>query len=84
MSAFRKLAFNVKTTNCYRETSYSALEKRGFVVQRQKGSHVHLKDQNGRVVTVPDHANKTLGKELLLKILNDAELSKEEFDDHLK
>ena len=52
-----------------------ALEKLGFVVQRQKGSHVRLKDQNGRVVTVPNHANKTLGKGLLLKILKDADLS---------
>ena len=60
-----------------------ALEKRGFVVQRQKGSHVRLKDQNERVVTVPTHANKTLGKGLLLKILKDAELSKEEFIDLL-
>lgn len=56
-----------------------ALEKLGFVVQRQKGSHVRLKDHNERVVTVPDYANKTLGKGLLLKILKDAELSKEEF-----
>lgn len=61
----------------------TALEKVGFVVQQQKGSHVRLKDQNGRVVTVPNHANKTLGKGLLLKILKDAELSKEEFIDLL-
>ena len=62
----------------------TALEKRGFVVKRQKGSHVRLKDQNARVVTVPNHANKTLGKGLLLKILKDAELSKEDFVDLLK
>jgi predicted RNA binding protein YcfA (HicA-like mRNA interferase family) len=61
----------------------TALEKLGFMVQRQKVSHVRLKDQNGRVVTVPNHANKTLGKGLLLKILKDAELSKEEFIDLL-
>jgi len=56
-----------------------ALEKLGFMFQRQKGSHVRLKDHNGRIVTVPTHANKLLGKGLLLKILKDAELSKEEF-----
>ena len=55
------------------------LEKQGFVSQRQKGSHVRLKDSENRVVTVPVHANKILGKGLLLKILKDAELSKEEF-----
>ena len=60
-----------------------ALEKLDFVVQRQKGSHVRLKDKNGRVVTVPNHTNKTLGKGLLLKILKDAELSKEKFIDLL-
>ena len=61
----------------------TALEKLGFVIQRAKGSHVRLKDHNGRVVTVPTHANKTLGKGLLLKILKDAELSKEKFIDLL-
>lgn len=54
------------------------LEKKGFVSQRQKGSHVRLKDCENRVVTVPVHVNKILGKGLLLKILRDAELSKED------
>ncbi|MEB3191806.1 MAG: type II toxin-antitoxin system HicA family toxin [Snowella sp.] len=54
------------------------LEKKGFVPQRQKGSHVRLKNPENRVVTIPVHANKILGKGLLLKILRDAELSKED------
>jgi predicted RNA binding protein YcfA (HicA-like mRNA interferase family) len=54
------------------------LEKQGFISQRQKGSHVRLKDSENRVVTVPVHVNKILGKGLLLKILRDAELSKED------
>lgn len=56
----------------------SILEKKGFVFLRQKGSHVRLKDSENRVVTVPIHANQILGKGLLLKILRDAQLSKEE------
>jgi predicted RNA binding protein YcfA (HicA-like mRNA interferase family) len=54
------------------------LEKKDFVFQRQKGSHVRMKDSKNRVVTVPVHANKILGKGLLIKILRDAEISKEE------
>jgi predicted RNA binding protein YcfA (HicA-like mRNA interferase family) len=54
------------------------IKKKGFVSQRQKGSHVRLKDSENRVVTIPVHANKILGKGLLLKILRDAELSKED------
>ncbi|QHV01456.1 type II toxin-antitoxin system HicA family toxin [Synechocystis sp. CACIAM 05] len=54
------------------------LQKLGFKVIRQKGSHVRLKDQDNRVVTIPIHAGKTIGKGLLLKIIRDAEITKEE------
>ncbi|WP_072620822.1 type II toxin-antitoxin system HicA family toxin [Spirulina major] len=56
----------------------AALQKIGFDLIRQKGSHVRLKHPDGRVVTVPTHAGKTLGKGLLLKILRDAALSKDD------
>jgi predicted RNA binding protein YcfA (HicA-like mRNA interferase family) len=55
------------------------LEKVGFAVIRQKGSHVRLRHEDGRVVTVPVHAGKTIGKGLLNKILRDANLMKNEF-----
>ncbi len=56
-----------------------ALKKVGYVVVRQKGSHVRLKDKNGLLppVTVPDH--KELRPGLLRKILNDAGLTLEDF-----
>ncbi len=56
-----------------------ALEKIGYVVIRQKGSHIRLKDKNERLpaVTVPDH--KELRPGLLRKILNDADLTVEDF-----
>ncbi|MGF1603406.1 MAG: type II toxin-antitoxin system HicA family toxin [Thermosynechococcaceae cyanobacterium] len=57
----------------------SALEKTGFQRIRQKGSHVRLKHPDGRVVTVPIHAGKVIGKGLLLKILRDAELAQDKF-----
>lgn len=56
-----------------------ALRKVGFEKVRQKGSHVRLKHEDGRVVTVPIHAKKTIGVGLLAKILRDAELTREEF-----
>jgi predicted RNA binding protein YcfA (HicA-like mRNA interferase family) len=52
-------------------------------VQRPKGSHVQMKHQDGRVVTIPVHSGKNLGKGLLLKILRDADLTKEQLIDLL-
>ncbi|MEH2268064.1 MAG: type II toxin-antitoxin system HicA family toxin [Nostoc sp.] len=45
---------------------------------RQKGSHVQMEREDGRLVTIPVHAGKTIGKGLLRKILRDAELTREE------
>lgn len=55
-----------------------ALAKIGFKAVRQKGSHVRLKHEDKRVVTVPIHQGKTIGKGLLRKILRDAELTVDE------
>lgn len=38
-----------------------------------------MQHEDGRVVTIPVHAGKTLGKGLLRKILRDAELTRDEF-----
>lgn len=46
---------------------------------RQKGSHVQMQHEDGRLVTIPVHAGKIIGKGLLHKILRDAELTREEF-----
>ncbi len=52
-----------------------ALEKVDFQIIRQRGSHVRMEHDDGRVVTVPVHAGKSLGKGLLRKILRDAEIT---------
>ncbi len=57
----------------------SALEKAGFKIVRQKGSHLRLQHPDGRVVTVPVHPGQDIGRGLLRKILRDAELSREAF-----
>jgi len=60
-----------------------ALEQIGFEVIRQKGSHVRLKHQDGRVVTVPVHAGQDISRGLLRKILRDAELTPQKLKDLL-
>jgi predicted RNA binding protein YcfA (HicA-like mRNA interferase family) len=56
-----------------------ALEKAGFQVIGQKGSHVRMRHADGRVVTVPVHAGRDIGRGLLRKILRDAEFTHEAF-----
>lgn len=60
-----------------------ALKKIGFEEVRQKGSHLRLKHPDNRIVTIPVHTGKILGKGLLKKILRDADLSVEELLDLL-
>jgi predicted RNA binding protein YcfA (HicA-like mRNA interferase family) len=45
-----------------------ALERAGFQVQRQTGSHARLRHTDGRVVTVPIHARQGISRGLLRKI----------------
>ena len=56
-----------------------ALEKIDFKIVRQRGSHIQMKHEDGRFVTIPFHGSQTIGKGLLLKILRDAQLTKDDF-----
>ncbi len=56
------------------------LKKLGFEMIHGKGSHVRFKHPDGRRTVVPIHSNEKLGKGLLRQILNQIELSKEEFE----
>jgi predicted RNA binding protein YcfA (HicA-like mRNA interferase family) len=60
-----------------------ALEKAGFGVVRQRGSHVRMEHVDGRVTTIPVHPGQDIGRGLLSKILRDAELTREAFLDLL-
>jgi predicted RNA binding protein YcfA (HicA-like mRNA interferase family) len=51
----------------------------GFRIVRRHGSHVVLKHADGRITVVPVHAGEKIGVGLLLKIIKDAKLTKEEF-----
>ncbi len=66
------------------EELIAALQKIGFYVIRQKGSHVRMKHEDNRIVSIPVHAQKTIGKGLLLKILRDADLTKDKLIDLLR
>ena len=55
------------------------LEKLGFVLARQSGSHKIYKNAAGKRVTVPFHAGKILHPKVLKNILSDAGLTVDEF-----
>lgn len=54
-----------------------AVQKAGFVVKKQRGSHIDLRHPDGRRTSISMH-NKPLGKGLLKAILNQTELTVEE------
>ncbi|MBW2642459.1 MAG: type II toxin-antitoxin system HicA family toxin [Deltaproteobacteria bacterium] len=56
-----------------------ALKKANFEVIRVKGSHHFLKHTDGRCTVVPVHPGETIGPGLLLKILRDCELTRDDF-----
>ena len=62
-----------------------AFEKIGYQVARQKGSHIRLRDpqnERHRPLTVPKHMELKPG--LLRKLIRDADLTVEEFEQLLK
>lgn len=61
------------------EQIIKALGKAGFQVLRQRGSHVYLKHPDDRATVVPLHKGESVGRGLLRKIMQDADLSREEF-----
>ena len=61
------------------EKVIKALNKIGFQVLRQKGSHVIMKHPDGRVTVIPVHKGEELGRGILREIINDAKVNKEEF-----
>lgn len=56
-----------------------ALEKAGFFLVRQSGSHKIFRNTAGKRVTVPYHKGKVLHPRILESILRDAGLKREDF-----
>ena len=61
----------------------TVLKRAGFAVVRVKGSHHFLKHSDGRATVVPVHSGEQIGTGLLLKILGDIELTRDEWDELL-
>lgn len=59
------------------------LEKCGFSLARQSGSHKIFRNAEGKRVTVPFHSGKVLHPKVLRSILEDADLTVEELNELL-
>jgi predicted RNA binding protein YcfA (HicA-like mRNA interferase family) len=55
------------------------IERIGFTLTRQSGSHKIYRNSEGKRVTIPYHGTKILKIKTLKNILNDANLTVEEF-----
>ena len=60
------------------------LEKAGFFLARQSGSHRIYKNAEGRRATIPFHSGKVLHPKILKSILRDTDLTVEEFLEMMK
>lgn len=58
----------------------AVLEKSGFSLARQSGSHMIYKNAAGKRATIPFHGSKTLHPKILKSILRDAGLSSENLE----
>lgn len=56
------------------------LERKGFALIRQSGSHKIYKNSEGVRITVPFHSGKILHPKLLKAIMQDADLTESELN----
>lgn len=56
----------------------------GFKIVRQKGSHVFYRHPDGRYTTLPHHKGQDIGRPLTRQILNEINLSIEDFNSALE
>ena len=56
------------------------LEKLGFRLVRQKGSHAFYQHSDGKATVIPVHKGEDLGKGIIKSIINDIEISLVEYD----
>ena len=62
----------------------AALKRAGFEVLRIKGSHHFLSHKDGRHTVIPVYRGEVIGPGLMLKILRDCEMVRDEFMNLLK
>lgn len=61
----------------------TVLEKAGFSLARQSGSHMIYRNAAGKRATVPFHATKILHPKVLKNILRDADLTTDSLNELL-
>ena len=61
----------------------SAIEKCGFFLARQSGSHKIYKNKEGKRTTIPFHGDKTLHPKVLKSILRDLDITLEQLKELL-
>jgi len=61
-----------------------AIERKGFKLVRQSGSHQIYRNEAGKRATVPVHGSKVLKPKVVKSILRDAEITWEELEELLK
>jgi len=60
------------------------LDKLGFQLQRQRGSHMFFSHADGRTTIVPNHPGEQIDRGLLNKIIKrDLQITREEFMKYL-
>jgi predicted RNA binding protein YcfA (HicA-like mRNA interferase family) len=60
-----------------------ALRRAGFIEKRQRGSHLIMSNEAGRIVVVPMHHGKDIPVGTLHAILRDANLTPEQLENLL-
>ena len=63
---------------------FKALRKLGFLKHHQSGSHIQLKHPDGRRTTIPYHPTQEIRRGTLKAIIDDIDLTVEEFIRALK
>jgi predicted RNA binding protein YcfA (HicA-like mRNA interferase family) len=58
------------------------LESLGFVVVRQRGSHMQYRHPDGRGTTVPNHPGRDVSPLILRQIIKDIRMTLEDFLRH--
>jgi predicted RNA binding protein YcfA (HicA-like mRNA interferase family) len=61
------------------EIVIKALNRIGFQPIRQKGSHLIMKHPDGRSTVIPMHPGEDLGRGILLEIMKDVRISRDDF-----
>ncbi len=60
------------------------LEKLGFRLERQRGSHMFFRHPDGRTTVIPNHPREDIDRGLLAKIIHkDLQITREEFLKHV-